>query len=225
MNRPQVPGHEWVETEDGSFTLFSKRFEETCHSTSGAAAETQAHYIQGCDVLNKALKQGAIHILEVGFGLGIGWEETINTLKLKAPQAQIFFVSLEIDSDLVEWVKKNRRLPSEGLTVLIGDARTTLLEFSQKNPQIKFDCIYQDAFSPKKNPDLWTKEWFELLKSVGHEETILSTYSSSTSIRANMIDAGWKIQKGAGFGRKRSTTRAYLRGPSDPQILKECKRN
>ena len=71
------------------------------------------------------------------------------------------------------------------LIILIGDARVSLPKFKNDH-DIKFDCIYQDAFSPKRNAILWTSEWFKLLKSISNQDCIMSTYSASSSIRKSM---------------------------------------
>jgi tRNA U34 5-methylaminomethyl-2-thiouridine-forming methyltransferase MnmC len=70
-------GHRFVETEDGSWTLFSEAFQEACHSTTGARAETLLHYIQGCRILEKAKIHSPLVVLEIGFGLGIGLLTTL----------------------------------------------------------------------------------------------------------------------------------------------------
>ncbi|MRJ06039.1 MAG: hypothetical protein C6I01_00755, partial [Epsilonproteobacteria bacterium] len=41
----------------------------------------------------------------------------------------------------------------------MGDAR----EIIQKAPSHFFDVCYQDPFSPKVNPELWTIEFFQTL--------------------------------------------------------------
>jgi tRNA U34 5-methylaminomethyl-2-thiouridine-forming methyltransferase MnmC len=89
----------------------------------------------------------------------------------------------------------------------------------------RFHAIYQDAFSPKKNPTLWTKEWFSFLRSISTEDVILSTYSASTSIRKSLHEAGWKIQQGEKFGRKRTSTRATLNGETSAEILLQLERS
>src|SRR5690606_37910178 len=103
-------------------------------------------------------------------------------------KAPMHFVSLELDAALVEWAKDNLVIKdfewktlertqrgyeaqlSNGstVTVLIGDARTTLANWHDS----KFDAIYQDPFSPKKNPTLWTCEWFELLAQKSNEHVV-----------------------------------------------------
>ncbi len=107
---------------------------------------------------------------------------------------------------------------SQKLTILIGDAKQTL---GQDLP--KFHAIFQDAFSSKKNPELWTPEWFSQLASLSHESVDLSTYASSDEIRKAMIAAGWRLREGGPFGRKRSSTRADLKGQTDETILSRLK--
>jgi chorismate dehydratase len=238
------PNHHWVETEDGSSTLFSQAFQEACHSISGARAETLLHYVQGCQIEEKIKNLKQLTILEVGFGLGIGFLTTLETLK-NSPHPWNF-ISLEIDDQLLEWFRlkntehtflKNLKWSMIGnekileckneaihLSILAGDARKSLPEFV-KNSSHKWDAIYQDAFSPKKNPILWTSEWFHFLKTHSDPEVLLSTYSASSSIRKSLLEAGWILHKGEKFGPKRTSTRASLTGVSDPEILLHLERS
>lgn len=232
--------YQWILTEDGSHTLHSELFGETCHSTSGAKTETLLHYLEGCHVKERLRSYPQFQILEVGFGLGIGLLTTLDVLRVEHPW---HFVSLEIDPDLVKWfleeyqhlpIVKNAKWTSEKivhsqfenieLTILIGDARRELAPFL-KDSTLKFHAIFQDAFSPKRNPHLWTVEWFSLLKKHSHQECILSTYSASSSIRKSLIHSGWVIKKGHKFGPKRSSTRAMLVGESDQEILTHLERS
>ena len=220
--------YNFIETDDGSTTVFSKLYGEACHSTSGAIKETHTHYINGCEVVEKS-KLNQVSILEVGFGVGIGFLQTANALK----GTFFSFVTMEIDEDLIKYViakdpifigitKKDYfyELVNKDfhLVILIGDARKSLVKY-KNNFKPKIDCIYQDAFSPKRNAVLWTKEWFDLLFTLAKEECIMSTYSSSSSIRKSMLKANWKLYKGEKFGPKRSSTRARINGETDSDIL------
>lgn len=220
-------GYQEVLTEDGSFTLYSERFGEACHSLAGARAETLLHYIEGCEIPAKA-KAEALSILEVGFGMGTGllttWELT------KDLPARVHFVSLEIDPALVAWFYEEHKAhplfqdPKFSFEIIVGDARTELPGFiKEKNPQ--WNAIYQDAFSPKRNPVLWTREWFTLLRESSAPDVIMSTYSASSSIRKSMTEAGWKLSPGEKFGAKRTSTRAKLTGETDPVILDALSRS
>ena len=244
MNTILPPNHRWVETEDGSFTLFSEAFQEACHSTSGATQETLLHYIQGCNIKEKILKQNSLSILEVGFGLGVGFLTTFNFLiEFNRPWS---FLSLELDEKLLEWFRLQNlthpflkdlqwieeqglkrleiKTPSIQLIILCGDARQTLPLYLSHD-SLLWDAIYQDAFSPKKNPSLWTVEWFKLLKDYARPDALLSTYSASSSIRKSLLEAGWRLSPGEKFGPKRSSTRASLQGESAQEILLQLERS
>jgi tRNA U34 5-methylaminomethyl-2-thiouridine-forming methyltransferase MnmC len=234
-NLKPPPMHQWVTTQDGSQTLFSERFEENCHSTHGAFEETLFQYILGCQIPQRALQYDPLNILEVGFGLGMGF---LVTLQHIPSQGFWNFVSLEIDVELVNWFQANHPefsyewypwgLMALGenfkLFIVTGDALTSLKSFLQMHP-FHFHAIYQDAFSPKKNPSLWTKEWFSLLKEISHPEVLLSTYSSSVSVRLSLLSAGWGLKEGGAFGQKKSSTRANLQGESDQQILDQFQKH
>ncbi len=101
LRRPP-PGHSWVQTEDGSFTLHSERFDENCHSTTGAQAETLLHYLQGCQIAETLQSGPEVRVLEVGFATGLGWRMTRDLAK-DAPNSRLHFLSLELDESLISW--------------------------------------------------------------------------------------------------------------------------
>ncbi|MBD3843886.1 MAG: hypothetical protein IE909_18815, partial [Campylobacterales bacterium] len=74
------------------------------------------------------------------------------------------------------------------IAVLIGDARESLPKFAQK-----FDIVYQDAFSPKKNPLLWTREYFKELRRLCSDDVVITTYSIATSARMGLHENGFLL--------------------------------
>jgi tRNA U34 5-methylaminomethyl-2-thiouridine-forming methyltransferase MnmC len=229
------PLHDLVPTLDGSYTLFSQNFQEACHSTHGAREETLLHYIRGCQVTERCQEFNPFCILEVGFGLGMGF---LTTLEQMPHNCRWVFVSFEIDRNLLEWfIEEHPELGARweenilhasgenfDLFIVQGDARIEGEKFLKKEKR-HFHAIYQDAFSPKRNPSLWTTEWFGLLKAVSHPEVILSTYSASTSIRKSLLASGWGVHRGEKFGPKRTSTRATLLRKTDPEILIQMERS
>jgi chorismate dehydratase len=239
--------YQLVKTEDGSFTLHSEAFDENCHSLTGAREETIYHYITGCKLVETAQVKPQVSVLEIGFGLGIGYEESVRALSVKAPQAFLNFFSVEIDEALITiatnlseftcahypnfkdltrherdgLVYYQAKKTNASLTILIGNARETLPRAKQLGLLPLFDAIYQDAFSPRKNPILWTQQWFELLKQLSAPTVQLATYSSAQAVRKSMMLAGWGIHSELGFGPKRSCTRANLQSASDPELIKQ----
>ncbi len=210
--------YEPILTEDGSYTLYSKEFDENLHSTSGADGETKKYFIE--DSLLTECNSSPIVIFETGFGIGKNFLEILKNFSKK----NIHFISTEIDSNLVTWFMEeyfNKKINLESnifednfsnikLTILIGDA-TDLVPQYLSQEKIKINRIFQDPFSPKKNSTLWTAQWFDLLKTHSASDVILTTYSASHSIRENMKNAGWEIENLEGFGKKRSATRARLK--------------
>ncbi len=222
-------GYKVVNTDDSSKTLWSERFNEHCHSISGARGETNHNYIQATSLLEKVKIKKHITVLEVGHGTGIGYHQTALMIEQNFSPCSLEFISMEIDEQLVEWskqqnyqtlnvfpkissLKKNSagnyhcHTPSGKYTVLVGDALATLPKHLAQIPPI--DIIYQDPFSPKNNPTLWTKEWFELLYHVAAPNCVMTTYSSAGKVSKAMIEAGWQVEKFPGFAKKKEGIRA-----------------
>jgi tRNA U34 5-methylaminomethyl-2-thiouridine-forming methyltransferase MnmC len=229
-------------TADGSITLHSDLFQEACHSLSGARAETIYNYIEGCEIS----RQNCQSILEIGFGTGLGLICSDDFFVKNPPASKRFFVSTEIDEQLISLsqeiypdelkffptLRSLTRGPyyyqgsnaNSELIILIGDARETMQKFYRDFVQYpKFDAIYHDAFSPKKNPLLWSNQWFDLLVQGSSPEVIFSTYSSSNSVRKALEKSGFQIQDRRGLPPKNSVTRAFLK--SDKSFEKKFQRD
>ena len=229
--------YKFVKTDDGHYTLWSEFFDENCHSLSGAYHETIYNYIEGCSLAHKLEILESIQVLEIGLGMGIGVLATLEFYKNLKVGKPLHFVTTEKDKLLAEWVVGHQLIGDfdmqktaygyQGdyhqfhLEIWVGDA----LETIPKLPRKFFDAIYQDPFSPKKNPDLWSTSWFEQLKMVSKEDAILSTYSASQSIRKSMLLAGWSIKNRKGFGQKRSATLAFTQPEMGDIPLGESLRN
>ena len=229
-----------IETEDKTKTLWSEYFDEACHNLSGAYEETVYNYIQGCHIPEQISQNSCAHVLDVGFGVGIGLKALMDEIKRADKNISASYTSIELDEDLFLWSMKETfpemsyskkdnyysvHHPLLKITIFIGDGRLTLPKAYHEGLLPKFTAIFQDAFSPKKNPALWTLEWFNDLKMMSHNEVYMSTYSASVSIRKTMIAAGWSIQNQKGFGQKKTMTLARLIGETDPALSAELSRS
>ena len=201
-----------IETEDKTKTLWSEYFDEACHNLSGAYSETIFNYIRGCFIPDQIASSENVHIFDVGFGLGVGLLAFIDEIKkYKITERKNYsYISIELDEDLLLWsvkanfpdyifLKKENYYFGEfavspmvllQIKIFIGDGRATIPDAARANLLPKFTAIFQDAFSPKKNPTLWTVEWFDVLETISDSEVFMSTYSASVSIRKSMIAAG-----------------------------------
>ena len=194
-----------VETADGTFTARSAQFEECYHSTKdGAFKESLKKHVEPAFSLVPA--KGCYTILDICFGLGYNSLTTLWYLDRTAFEGKVRIVSPELDEELVrslvefpypkalqsyqkviESIAKTGRYDDEQRTVevIFGDARDFL-----RHTEERFDIVYQDAFSPKKNPLLWTKEYFADLAAHLKSDAVVTTYSSATPVRMGMVENG-----------------------------------
>ncbi|MDO9183377.1 MAG: MnmC family methyltransferase, partial [Bacteriovorax sp.] len=111
------------------------------------------------------------------------------------------------------------------IQIYVGDGRVTLPMAASLNKISSLNAIFQDAFSPRKNPALWSVEWFLFLKSISAPNVQLSTYSSAVSIRKSLLAANWTVESAAGFAFKKSMTKAKLSGVTNEQLLLQMTRS
>lgn len=83
------------------------------------------------------------------------------------------------------------------LTLLIGDA---LELFGQLDTQV--DAWFLDGFAPAKNPDMWTPELFAELARLSHAGATIGTFTSTGYVRRRLNDAGFKMKRVPGLGKK-----------------------
>lgn len=232
-----------IETEDNTQTIWSEYFDEACHNLSGAYEETIYNYIMGCELPDRLNQDRDFAVLDVGFGVGVGLKALIDELNKQTNRvAPVFYYSIELDETLLLWSLKNT-LPELTLDktndesyrgtyknilfieIFIGDGRLTMPAAHAKSRLKPINAIFQDAFSPKKNPALWTTEWFIFLKSISSPDVLLSTYSSSISIRKSLVSAGWAIENAKGFALKRTMTKANLTGETSAELILQLSRS
>ena len=212
-------------TDDGTSTLFLEEYEQAMHSMSGAYEESLLKHIIPSEILE--IKDSNIAALDIGFGLGYNVLALMNEFILQNKTGKLKIVSLEKDRYFLEFMNSVKFNDSRdevysfikdvyasgegeykkiGLKIIFGDARETLNSL-QGN---KFNAIFQDPFSPSKNPELWSVDYFVKLKLLLTDNGIITTYSSADQIRRAMIEAGLFIGRGPSVGKKREGTIASL---------------
>lgn len=234
-----------IKTDDHTETVWSEFFNEACHNLSGAKEETNYNYIYGCHLPRFFTQELTIHILDVGFGVGMGLSCLIEFIETHSYHSHtVHYTSIELDDVFALW-SLDKFLPNihlqkvfsgnysylEGtykninIKIFLGDGRITLPKAQEKNIIPNFNIIFQDPFSPKKNPTLWTVEWFLFLKKFSCSNARMATYSASVSIRKSLVAAGWVIENHKGFGNKKSMTQASLEGTIETSLLDQLARS
>jgi len=82
--------------------------------------------------------------------------------------------------------------------LIMGDARETIKDLADDS----FDCVFLDPFSPKKCPELWTKEFFDEVYRVLRIGGKVATYSCARVVRDNLVTAGFTVSDGPCVGRR-----------------------
>ncbi len=100
--------------------------------------------------------------------------------------------------------------------VLLGDARSeaSLSLLQSSGP---FDYVWQDPFSPKKNPGMWAADWFSALGLAVGCNGCLMTYSVARKVRDALEFSGWRVEKIPTTSHKKNWLRAFrLARAGDP---------
>lgn len=113
--------------------------------------------------------------------------------------------------ELLKRLKKDKFVEAEHITarLLVGDAVNSLQTLAKEG--WKFDIVLQDPFSPRKNPECWTPEYFRLVAACCKTGTMLLTYSVATEICRILKEAGFVVRKIQGFGDKKEQLVAVFR--------------
>ncbi len=211
-------------TGDGSHTLYLPEIDEHYHSTFGAIQESQHVFIEAG---LKKCEAKALSIFEVGFGTGLNallsFREaqirdldiqytTVEKYPLEKQQWQSLNYSyLKVKNDLS--VFANLHQTPFNVETQIGDhfrIRKIMTDFTQLdfNSIPKIDLIYFDAFSPEKQPEMWSPELFSSLFQQCNPNAILVTYCAKGIVRRSMQAAGFKVERIPGPPGKREMLRA-----------------
>ncbi|AAC07760.1 tRNA (5-methylaminomethyl-2-thiouridine)(34)-methyltransferase MnmD [Aquifex aeolicus] len=233
---PEESGQEIADTADGSKTLIHKTYGEPYHSqTAGAIRESLYKFVRPSRILEKAKERKVIRILDVGFGLGYNLAVALKHLWEVNPKLRVEIISFEKEllkefpilpepyREIHEFLLE--RVPEyEGerlsLKVLLGDARKRIKEVEN----FKADAVFHDAFSPYKNPELWTLDFLSLIKERIDEKGYWVSYSSSLSVRKSLLTLGFKVGSSREIGRKRKGTVASLKAPVPPMEENEVRK-
>ncbi|WP_461829666.1 tRNA (5-methylaminomethyl-2-thiouridine)(34)-methyltransferase MnmD [Aquifex sp.] len=217
-----------VPTSDGSLTLINKFYGEPYHSqTAGAVREALYKFIYPSKILERAKEREVVRILDVGFGLGYNIAIALKHIWEENPNVKVEIISLEkeLRKDIPLLPEPYREVHELVLSavpeyederlkikVLLGDARKEI----QKLKGFKADAVFHDAFSPYKNPELWTYDFLKLIKENMDPYGYWVSYSSALCVRKALFLLGFQVGSSRELGRKRKGTVASLKSPVPP---------
>lgn len=209
-------------TEDGSTTLYVPEIDETYHSVYGAVQESLHIFINAG---LKECKEQNISILEVGFGTGLN--AFLSLIEAEKSNKNIVYTTLEkypVSEKILqklnyaemynaeyqqyfakihssEWNKMQKISPRFSIHKIHCD-------FTEYNDLQQYNLIFFDAFSPEKQPEMWSEKMFEKLYKHCCADAILTTYCAKGIVRRAMAAVGFTVERLPGPPKKREILRA-----------------
>lgn len=93
-----------------------------------------------------------------------------------------------------------------------GDARKSINQCNRA-----YDVVFLDAFSPQKDPTLWTIHFLSLVKNKMNDNSVLVSYSKSTPFRSALLQLGFYVGKtfieGGDMGTVASLNKNKIKNP------------
>lgn len=210
-----------TQTADGSQTLYLPEIDEHYHSSKGAFTESEHIFINNgyCMLPNKE-----ITVFEVGLGTGLN--ALLTCQKAYELQQKTLYVCIEAfpvnisTINLLGYEKLFYNAP-QFLNKIHAASWDTIVhihdyfsiqkikdDFTIFTPVKGIDVVYFDAFSPEKQPEMWTVQMFNKLFNCMSKGAVLTTYCAKGQVRRNMKETGFKVERIAGPPGKREMLRA-----------------
>ena len=219
--------HEFIETADGSVTLYVPELNEHYHSVHGAVQEAQHIFLRaGVDYwLDRNPDTTCLHILEAGFGTGLNAYLTL--LHANEKQIPVCYHTIEKYPLSPEEIKRlNYTVDADDSSMALFNAIHTIpweteqqltpffsickhqCDFRDIDMPPIFDIVYFDAFNPDVQPHLWTTEVFARFNASLHPNGILVTYCVKGIVKQALRAVGFTIKRLPGPPGKREMLRA-----------------
>lgn len=198
------------QTKDGSNTLYVQEIDEHYHSVKGALTESQ-HIFINCGL--KQIDKSNIDIFEVGFGTGLN---AILSL-IHGSDKHISYTTIEkypLQHEVIKDIKYSTILNPTEYSLFERLHTSEWNNFVEITPSFTFrklkedftaislidyyDVIYFDAFSPEKQPEMWSEGVLKKIYDHLRNQGILVTYCAKGEIRRRMQKIGFVVERLAG---------------------------
>lgn len=217
---------EFIITGDGSKTLFNEQIGECYHSKHGAIQESRHVFIQtGLDHYLQKQAVSEVAILEIGFGTGLNFTQTLAYMEDK--DIQLDYVGIEgypLPLEVIQQMGYDAFVSAEnwknyrsgyhqaltGSTVInpqvdLHIAHTLLMDY---NSDKTFDVVYFDAFAAIHQPEMWSDEALAHVAKFIKPGGVFVTYAITGNLKRSMKALGFSIEKAPGAPGKREMLRA-----------------
>jgi tRNA U34 5-methylaminomethyl-2-thiouridine-forming methyltransferase MnmC len=188
---------------DGSYSLWSPRFEEGFHCADGALGEAQLVFVAPAQ-LERFTPGNPLTVVEVAVGTGTNTAALIEAMDRRG--LELRWWGLESDPAPLELALADEQFQAQWSPAVVrhlaelgrsdrmlwGDARARLPELAMRL-EGRCDLLLLDAFSPRRCPELWSLEFLHQLARLLAPSGRLLTYCSAAAVRRALELAGLKL--------------------------------
>jgi hypothetical protein len=214
-----------IRLKNGTFSVRAMAEDETFHPVVGPVAEAEALYVKQLDLRRRAQSHtGDFVVWDVGLGAAanvisvlratadlsgslrvISFDRTVEPLEFALRHATDLGYFSGYDAAARELLDTGRALDGRW-ELRLGDFPELLR--NPPRPAPAPHVIMFDAFSPAKNPAMWTASLFSDLHRCleAGRPCAMPTYSRSTMLRVTLLLAGFFVGAGHATGEKEETT-------------------
>jgi tRNA U34 5-methylaminomethyl-2-thiouridine-forming methyltransferase MnmC len=233
-----LPAH-LVITDDGSHSLRDTRTGETYHSTHGAVQESRHIFIERGLLYTPHTRLNLFEVgFGTGLNAFLSWIEaeqrgidicytTVELYPVASSEWELLNFTSVIDNRPETTPPGIPDYPPVSDRVSFGQLHTCTwgtfhqlsphfsfrklqVDFTTYTPDMQYDLIYFDAFSPEKQPELWLPGRFTTLAGHCNSGAILTTYCAKGIVKQALRDAGFTVERLQGPPGKRHMLRARL---------------
>lgn len=230
----ETAGYKIVKLANGAHSIRSLAHGETFHPVIGPVAEAEALYVKQLRLPERmAAHPGEFVVWDVGLGAAanvltvlratraatcplriISFDCTLEPLRFGLEHADALGYFAGHESAVENFLHDHQTAFTDGSRQVTWELRLgdfpSLLEKLGETPRLlpAPHAILFDAFSPARNPAMWTQPLFANLFHLLNpaRPCALPTYSRSTMLRVSLLLAGFYVGVGHATGEKEETT-------------------
>ncbi|MBX3733360.1 MAG: methyltransferase [Verrucomicrobiae bacterium] len=228
-----TPRFQLVQLRNGSWSIRDLEVAETYHPVVGPAAEADALYVRQLRIADRlrAVREEPFVVWDVGLGAAanplavahsvraetgrlrvLSFDHTLEPLRFALRHAGCLQYLHGFEAGVRNLLDQGQSTFRSGAvtvdwTLHLGDF-PTVLHGPEAPAWPAPNAILFDAFSPARNPSMWTLPLLTRLRLLAHEASpcALATYSRATLVRVSLLRAGWIVGVGCSTGEKDETT-------------------
>ncbi len=221
-----------VKLASGAHSVHSLAHAETFHPVIGPVAEAEALYVRQLRLRDRvAAHQGEFVIWDVGLGAAanavtvlratrdlpcslrlVSFDHTLEPLEFALGNTTHLNYLVGYETHLESLLKEGHVAFQDGPQSVTWEIHQadfpTLVAAPAARTLAKPHTVMFDAFSPAKNPAMWSQPLFASLYRLLDPDRpcALPTYSRSTMLRVTLLLAGFRVGVGHATGEKEETT-------------------